>query len=67
MKKKLYLIPRIDVITLEIEGLLSSLSLGVDDNPSESGGGDAKKAFFDFEEEGREYDDIVWSTRSSTI
>lgn len=58
MKKKLYLIPRIDVTTLEIEGLLSSLSLGVDDNPSESGG-DAKKAFFDFEEEGSEYDDIV--------
>lgn len=66
MKKKLYLIPRIDVTTLEIEGLLSSLSLGVDDTPSE-GGGDAKNAFFDFEEEGSEYDDVVWSTRSSTI
>lgn len=50
MTKKQYLKPAITEVKVFTEGLLSSLSLEVD-NGDATGGGDAKKGIFDMEED----------------
>ena len=58
--KQIYIIPNIEIIPMQMENLLDTLSIPIS-NGSSNSGGDAKGGYFDeAEEEEKEFNPNLW-------